>query len=226
MQFLRNFKLTIVSLFSIVSIFPVVSVIPVIIACLLTLSSCATLTQTQHTQPATSVAANEAKLKSIKNWTIFGAIGVHNRQKAWRANLRWQQNGARYTMNFFGPLGAGAVLLKGAPNKVSLQTQKQLLLADNPEELLQREVGWRVPVSNLYYWVRGLAAPGIAAQKHYDQNNHLATLQQAGWQVVFKNYQRVRGIDLPSKIVIDKAPLRLRIVIKRWLLSATIANKR
>lgn len=201
MEFLTRFKS--IKLITIIVIFT-------------SLAACTTLTPTQ---PATSVAANETKLQAIKGWTVFGAIGAHNKQKAWRANLRWQQHGAQYTMNFFGPLGAGAVVLTGAPDKVTLRTQKQLLTANNPEELLQKEVGWRVPVSNLYYWVRGLSVPGKDAQKHYDKNNHLATLQQDGWQVVFENYSRVRGIDLPGKIIIDKAPLRLRVVIKRWVLN-------
>ena len=117
----------------------------------------------------------------------------------------------------FGPLGVGSINIAGQPNLVTVQVNsKEEITAHSAEEILQQQFGWHLPVSSLYYWIRGLPKPNVASVKHFDEFNHLISLQQQGWNIHYLRYSGVNNIDLPSKIILDSATLNLRIVISDW----------
>ena len=187
----------------------------------LLLSSCATL-------PAQQAAANRRmewpvrvrQLSAINNWDIKGAIAVHTREKGWSASLNWQQLGNLFKIKLFGPLGAGHVELDGKPNNVKLLTaDNKTFRADSPEQLLMEHVGWRIPISNIRYWVRGIPVPDQPYTKTVDRYNHLQSMDQAGWDIKYLRYTAVSGIDMPSKIYLQSSRLNVRVVISNWQIS-------
>ena len=80
---------------------------------------------------------------------------------------------------------------------------------------MQQQLGWRLPLSNLFYWMRGLPAPGNY-QADFDRYGHLTLLSQMGWQVHYANYVSVGSVDLPQILELTQAELYVKIVIKRW----------
>ena len=184
------------------------------------LSSCATV-------PAARVASNQLlswqqrvnQLQTIDAWTVHGVIGVSIPHKAWSASIYWQQAPAHFTIDLFGPLGVGTVALSGSPGHSQLTTAAgKELIATSPDELLFKATGWHLPISYLYYWVRGLPLPGFAAKTKFDQFNHLLTLQQRGWNIQYLRYTSVNGIDVPSKIFLQQRAIKVRMVISRWII--------
>ena len=162
--------------------------------------------------------ARQQQLLSLSHWTLRGAIGVKQQQKGFNAQMHWQQNDLVYQIRLFGPLGGGLVQLQGSPEQVTLITSdKKLTHANNAEQLLQRQTGWRLPIDNLNFWIRGLAAPTSKAEKQMDRYQHIRTLKQQGWNIQFQRYTQVKGIDLPSKMTLYHGDLRIRIIIKQWL---------
>jgi outer membrane lipoprotein LolB len=159
----------------------------------------------------------QAQLLAINSWTAQGNLAVHTDQKGWNASFNWQQQGGDYTLALFGPLGSNRVQLSGNPQQVVLQTGSQTYSAATPEELVQQRLGWEIPVTNLYYWLRGAAAPNVrAARKSYDTNNHLVQLDQQGWHIVYLRYLSVNGVDLPSRILLSNARMQANIIITGW----------
>ncbi|MBL4647973.1 MAG: outer membrane lipoprotein LolB, partial [Gammaproteobacteria bacterium] len=147
----------------------------------------------------------QQQLLHIQQWQVRGAIAIHNGQQAQSANLFLQQKKRQYRLQIFGPLGMGRIILEGDNKKVSLQANNgHIFTAHNAEMLLQQQLGWTLPVSNLYYWLRGLPAPHVAATLHFDSYQHLQFLQQQGWMIHYVLYSDVHGIDLPSKIVMQR----------------------
>lgn len=157
------------------------------------------------------------ELNDITHWYIRGAMSIRQTNRSDIVQITWQQNGNNYRINISGPLSVGAARLIGRPGHVVLEkSQQEKFTAKNPESLLQQQLGWRLPVSNLFYWVRGLPNPKLTAKTQYDQYGHLITLTQSNWQVHYQRFLRVKNIDLPSIMSLTNPKLKVKLVIKRW----------
>lgn len=156
-------------------------------------------------------------LSNIQSWNLKGALAARNSENAFSANWQWNQTQKNYTIALFGPLASGSLQLTGSPNSVLLETSDgKKLTATTPKALLEQQLGWRLPVSSLYYWVRGLPVPGIPAQKQLDAANRLSVLLQQGWRIEYMRYSSVKQMDLPSKMLLNNAALNVKIIINQW----------
>lgn len=164
-----------------------------------------------------SAIQREQTLASIRNWNIHGAIAIRSPKENVTASLAWRQNQSNYTILLLGPFGAGSAKLMGSPHQIQLTTgDGKTAYANSPEQLLSKQLGWNLPISDLYYWVRGLPVPNTPAQKRFDSFNHLIALNQQGWNIQYLDYTPVNQIDVPSRIVMSYPSLNVKIVIKQW----------
>jgi outer membrane lipoprotein LolB len=88
--------------------------------------------------------------------------------------------------------------------------------APNPEVLLEEQLGWKLPVSNLAWWVRGLPAPDSKSRLTLDGDSRLASLEQDGWKVDYTTYTQQNGFWLPERIKLSGTDLDVTLVIKIW----------
>jgi len=168
-------------------------------------------------EPPLSKAARTRALTHLQNFEATGALAIRTPQEAFSLHWEWQQKRRDYTLTLRGPLGTGAVQLQGTPRDITLlKANGQRVSAKNPDQLLQRETGWALPVSGFTDWIRGLPVAGVPAQKIYDANNRLSVLKQRGWTVQYLQYQNHSGIDLPDKMTLTTPTLALKIVIRDW----------
>lgn len=163
-----------------------------------------------------------AQLTRLNNWTILGAISIHQPQRTTIAHLQWQQHQRNYDIHLTGPFSVGGVHITGGIGYVTLAgVQKGAVeVASSPEALVRQQLGVELPISNMYYWVRGLPAPGVTAKQTLDNQNRLALLQQQNWTIRYQAYQTVNGIDLPSTIIMTNEDLSVKLVIKQWIIGA------
>lgn len=156
-------------------------------------------------------------LSGIENWDLKALIAVRNAKDDWGATLNWQQTKRNYEISLFGPLGTNAITLTGQPGSVILATADgKKITAANPESLLATQTGWRLPVSNLYYWIRGLPTPHSPSQKQFDAYHHIMILRQQGWIIHYQRYVSFRRIDVPSRIYLENPQLQVKIVVNQW----------
>ncbi len=173
------------------------------------------------TSPSTispSWSQRKIALTRLQQWQLNGKIAVQTAQDAGSASVDWLQAGKQYTISLFGPLGTHGMKLQGHPQQVTLTfADGKQYNANNPEELLAQQWGFRVPVSYLHYWIRGLPVPMVATNTmQFDDQHRLSSLSQQEWQVQFLGYTRVGTMDLPEKITITSAALKTKIVIYQW----------
>jgi outer membrane lipoprotein LolB len=158
-------------------------------------------------------------LSNIEDWDLNALIAVRANatHDAGSANMSWKQSKQDYDILLFGPLGSNAVKLTGKPGHVSLETADgKKFNATSPEALLLQQSGWNLPVSNLFYWIRGLPVPKVPSQKSFDADNHLSELTQQGWVIKYLRYKTVGQVDVPDKILLANAKVNVKIVIKSW----------
>lgn len=154
---------------------------------------------------------------AIDGWQISGKLGIQAPQESGSGTLFWLQRQGYFDIRLAGPLGRGATRLTGRPDAVTLEVAGQgRFQADSPEALLEQQLGWRLPVSHLLWWVRGLPAPDSRSRLRLDDSSRLARLEQDGWTVDYLAYGSHDGYVLPERLRLRGHDLQLTLVIKDW----------
>ena len=78
------------------------------------------------------------------------------------------------------------------------------------------QVGWEIPVENLAWWVRGLAAPGKIPRQALDEQGNLSELLQGGWTIKYGNYRSFEGVNLPVKLTAHQSDWKVKLAIRKW----------
>lgn len=153
----------------------------------------------------------------IRSWELSGALAAKNQNKAWTASLNWLQQGQnQYQIRLFGPLGSGTILIEKQGTEIRFIDGKKTLSSHDADQLFEQQTGIRLPVQNLYYWVRGLPAPGPVSAKQVDPESRLLTLTQSGYRIDYANYTDTNQYALPGKIQLQGHGVVIKLVIKRW----------
>lgn len=189
------------------------------------LTGCVSM-QTPEKQPEAlyqkkTAQERQTQLAPVTSWDANGALSI---QQAGRSPMimryQWQQMGSdHYHINLAASLNLAEVTISGQPGRVTLQRGNEPpVSARTPEELMRKNLGWSLPVPSLWYWARGLPAPGASQGAQYDAYGHLIALHQNGWQVQLSDYKTVQGVDLPQVIELSQANIKAKIVVKKWQL--------
>ncbi|MCE3238416.1 MAG: lolB [Gammaproteobacteria bacterium] len=159
------------------------------------------------------------KLSHFQNWNMNAVVAVRTYpgNEGGSANMQWHQQNKDYTILLFGSLGLDLIKLSNQQGHILLETANgKKITAPTVEQLLAQQTGWQLPVSNLYYWIRGLPVPYQPAHQQFDQYFHLTQLNQQGWMVTFLRYTTVNHIDLPTKILLENSRIKVKINISQW----------
>ena len=173
----------------------------------------------KNVQEKSIQTAAKTQSKSIPtNFKLAGAIAVNNNGKGWNASLNWTQKGPNnYSIRLSGPLGGKTVLISKQESNVTYQEDNRIIKANSEEELLKKKANINLPVSNLYYWVRGIPAPGVVDSSKKDGSDNYEIIKQNGFTIVYSQYTtNSNGVMLPRKIKITKQNLTIKVVIKSW----------
>jgi len=186
------------------------------------LSGCATTPQLPSAELDRLWQQHRHSLEQKNDWALTARIAGSTEDDGWSGKLSWQQAGKNYQINFQAPFGQGAMQLLGSPGQVQMRTSdEQIIVADDAESLLFQQLGWRLPVEGLRYWVLGLPMPVTTAAElspvlAFDEAGRLASLQQSQWRVNYEAYHRVGDLVLPKKVFLENHTMSLRLVIDRW----------
>ncbi len=174
------------------------------------------LTKTQTDYQKSSPLTREQKLRAMKSWNISGAVSVKQPGRSFIARYTWQQIGGQYNINIHSNLDLASVQLIGNASQVTMKASDgKTFKSNNINSLMQQQLGWRLPVNNLKYWIRSLPAPGNANAK-YNSLGQTQRINQTGWTVTYSRYQRINGLELPTLMNVSGRDLQLRIVVKNW----------
>jgi outer membrane lipoprotein LolB len=184
---------------------------------LLYLSACSMLPNKAF-QPG-SWPQQQQLLEQLSSWTLQGKLGIRSRSpdKNHSATMHWQQHDEHYQIQINGPFGQGKIKLQGDPGQLLLErTNQPAVSTRQPETLLMQELGWRLPIKQIAYWVKGLPAPDSKYTHQLMAEGVLSQLEQSGWELRFSHYQQIDNYLLPGKIVMTRDPLTLTLIAKQW----------
>jgi outer membrane lipoprotein LolB len=194
------------------------------------LSSCASHRPPQQPTASLSTPAlspeeawkeNQINLNRIDSWYSEGRIAVSRQHEGESASFIWQQFPEAFFLKLFGPFGSGAMELEGTltgPDKqVVMRQGNKLNYAATAEDLLYQQVKWRVPLSGLTHWAKGVPVPNQPIDKMIlNSNGTIKEVNQLGWHITYSQYSQFENNQLPTKMHLINNELEVKLAIRNW----------
>ena len=181
-------------------------------------ASCRTI-PVREIAPVQSWNARRAQLQERAAFELKGRVAVAVGSEGFNARLRWMQQGTASHLALDGPLGAGGVQVTSDGSRLSVVTSKgERLDSEAARGELAARLGFDPPLSSLRFWILGVPDPGGApAQELLDEpRQHLAHLQQDGWEIDYGGYMPAGGESLPAKLTLQRQNIRVRVIVDGW----------
>lgn len=160
--------------------------------------------------------AQTERLTELDTWVLVGKVGLRTPEESTSANLDWSQHPHYYRLLISGPFGSGRSTLEGREGRFSLTTGEGRFEAETPEALMEQQLGWSLPVSALSDWIRGLPAEDSAHRLEKDEMGFPLRLEQDGWEIEYRAWERVAELWLPRRLVMTYDDLRVTLVVTDW----------
>lgn len=181
------------------------------------LACCAALTACVTPRPASIPAPWEqrsAELARATAWQLDGRAAVAVGTQGWQASLTWRQRGAQAELHLAGPLGVGALVLEVTPEGLSLNGAPP---GDSVLVQLRDKLGFELPIDELRYWLLGIPSPeGGEFSLTRNAEDRARQLIQEGWTVDYDRYLPIQGDLLPTRVVLSREGVRVRIAVDHW----------
>jgi outer membrane lipoprotein LolB len=190
-------------------------------SCLLALLLSLVLAGCATRPPAPETAhweSHQRQLLALRHWQIEGKLGYRSPGQNGSAFVNWRQAEDAFDLSLTGPFGAGATRISGDDQLAVLQQQgRDEVRAPTAAELTESLFGWPLPVAQMVEWVKGVPAPQPRQRLHnFNLTGQLDTLEQAGWQLRFDNYQQVGELVLPGRIRGNRDDVSFTLVVRQW----------
>lgn len=160
---------------------------------------------------------NKQDLAAVEVWRMEGRIGVISKYDSWHASLVWDHKNDADLLYISGPFGQGALNIKVTDRYMRVvSSDGSVKKSENPEKLLKSELGVAVPVRALRYWIMGLPYPSGVSETVYDRLGRLITLNQLGWEINYRDYEKNGNWTIPVKISVLRKDIKLKLVVDQW----------
>ncbi|MGA9422683.1 MAG: lipoprotein insertase outer membrane protein LolB [Rhodanobacteraceae bacterium] len=162
--------------------------------------------------------AREHALAAQTRWRLEGRLAVSDGHGGGSGTLDWRQDGDRFRVEVHAPITGKTWTLSGDDSHAVLSGLRAKPIAGtDAAELLERELGWHVPLANLASWVRGARATG-AAEIRFRADGLPAEIDQHDWKVEYRDYDSASRPALPSRIFASRDSYHVRLSVRRWSL--------
>lgn len=172
------------------------------------------------TQQPVDWAQRRNALSRFNEWELQGKVAVRREEGTDSAVIReWTQKGERFRIEMSSAvMGMGTVRLVGSPEFLEItDSEGKTHSSRNPDRLIRKALGWRLPIEALYFWVRGLPVPNAGHELFFHPDGRIAYLRQHGWELHFDQLQKLEGVpSVPRSLTATRGNLRLRLVMTRW----------
>ncbi|MEM9601971.1 MAG: lipoprotein insertase outer membrane protein LolB [Pseudomonadota bacterium] len=190
------------------------------VVALATLTACATpekplVLSLDASEVTARQAVRDRQLQTLPGWRFTGRVKVEGNERPTTAEIQWTKRGDQSRITLSGPGGYRASTLEVSPGKVVLRrAEGDVIRADDPDQLIERLVGWPMPLSLMNDWVLGL--PGPANVLARDSQAHLERTQYREWDGQLSGYRSVDDLSMPHRIRVTDGHLRVAISVRQW----------
>lgn len=161
-------------------------------------------------EPRFSTNAQE-QLYQLDDWKLDGRLAITVPDDSWTAGIEWRHETETDRVKFSGPLGQGGIAIELQDNMVKIDRGAgNIQTSTQPNQFVNQQLGIYVPIQSLRYWAIGLPEQGEPYQSTNDG------FVQDGWLVTYKEMQKTRFGNMPKKMTVTNAQVKLKLIVDQW----------
>ena len=161
-------------------------------------------------------SARELAFAGRRDWAFTGRVAVANGDNGGSGRIDWTQHGDDFDIRLSAPITRQSWRLVRAQGIVRLEgLEGGPREGQDAEALLMEATGWRLPVTSMAGWVRGLRGME-PAEVTGGPEGLPATLDQAGWHVEYRDWDTSAAPPLPRRVFASHGQASVRLVIEQW----------
>lgn len=132
------------------------------------------------------------------------------------SGIRWEHRGEDEIL-LLGPLGYTAGRIHRDVRGATLDdAYGKHYAAPDAEALMQKALGWQLPLSGLRYWVMAMPAPDAEYRSEKNSNGQMSLLQQQGWEISYSRYAGTTPNALPMQLNMHREGIDVLLQIDEW----------
>lgn len=159
-----------------------------------------------------------ARLAELAGWQLDGRVVVKGPGESGQARIRWSRSSGEGRLAVRNPFGQTVLEVRRDRDGLSLRDARGGMYRGNEvHAVLQRRLGWRVPLGRLARWALGLGREN-RVPADLDDRGRPRHLRVGPWTVAYTEYERVDGLWLPTAMAVTRGETALRIRVDRWQL--------
>ncbi|WP_175807321.1 lipoprotein insertase outer membrane protein LolB [Burkholderia cenocepacia] len=172
--------------------------------------------------PPSANAPTGAVLQTAATHAYHGRFAVRyddrlgNPQNVY-GNFDWQEHGDDVSLELRSPLGQTLAVVKSTPRAASLELpNRPTQYAPDVGDLMQKTLGFELPLAGLRYWLLPTAAPATPAETVRDpaDGTRIKQLRQDGWTIDYLAYADAPATSVKRvNLVRATPPLDIKLVL-------------
>jgi len=173
------------------------------------------------TGPQAPWLRRQLSMSLMPKWQMGGRAALRFKTTAATFGLNWvQRSKQQFSLQIRNPItGTVVALIDQNPGKATLKSRGKVSSGADAERLLQQQLGVKMPINGMPYWIRGVMAPQYPVGKvTLDAKGRPKQIVQAGWVMDYFNYANLSFDALPRKVNISRKQeqVNVRILAKQW----------
>ncbi|NTX30952.1 lipoprotein localization protein LolB [Burkholderia pyrrocinia] len=173
------------------------------------------------TPPSASGPAGAA-LQTAATHAYHGRFAVQyddrlGKQQNVYGNFDWQEHGDDVSLELRSPLGQTLAVVKSTPQAASLELpNRPTQYAADVGDLMQRTLGFALPLAGLRYWLQPTPAPATPAETVRDpaDGTRVKQIRQDGWTIDYLAYADAPATGVKRvNLVRATPPLDIKLVL-------------
>ncbi len=168
--------------------------------------------------PTTSRRPVELDVKPAHaSFALEGRLAVRHAGDGYSANFNWVQSSEEYSIQLWGPLGQGRTLIEGNASLIEITTADGLKHSDDhPERLMQRWLGWSIPLEIFKFWIQGRPGPQSSfAVSGTVPRDETGSFEQLNWRITPSRYRVISDTWMPMKTVATREDFKITLIIRK-----------
>ncbi|MBI3902583.1 MAG: outer membrane lipoprotein LolB [Nitrosomonadales bacterium] len=168
------------------------------------------------TAPVPQAVVRPAQVEQAA-FVLNGRISVKYDGKRSPASIYWTHGAAGDEILLLAPLGQTVARIQcDAQGMATLETAQKQYEAGNAEELMQKALGWSLPLDGLSHWALALPDPKSKAGIELDADGHVGVMHQDGWEISYLRYAVPAADSLPLRFTLAHDELEIQVLIDKW----------
>lgn len=160
--------------------------------------------------------------KSLTSWDITASTSLTTDISSYSLTAYWHQHNDRYNLRFDVPFTTGVLRVRGQNGFSEITVEnKKTIRGVRPEDLIAEFTPFKIPVTGLTRWIRGIPHSDSEYQIAINANGDTKNIKQDGWFIEYDDWEAIeigqQAYRLPSQINLSQTELKIRISPSNWV---------